>query len=164
MVTKARSGRWGHKGNHNPTPPPLMGVPGGRAGLTTGMPAPPEELADDALALTFWHRLGGYLHAQGWMAHEYVDALATASCVCADYVRTRQQFAKLNNQAFHTEKINGRVMIVEAPILRRLMQLAALRVKVLGEFGLTPLMASRVPQKRGGDGKNKFSPLASTGA
>lgn len=112
--------------------------------FTLQKPEPPEELRSDALALTYWHKLADFLHKQELMANEYADALVTLACVCADYRRTREQFEKIKFQAFHTERHGQRIVVVEAPILRRLNELALLRTRLLGEFGMTPVMATKV--------------------
>lgn len=141
----ARSGRRPGAGRKPPTTAALTVHPGGRQGITPGLPEAPEEVTADPLALGFYERIGGYLLAQGWMAHEFGDALVTVATVSADHARAREQFRKIGNTAFHSEKDrHGQVRIVEAPILRRLMQLAALRMRVLGDIGLTPLMAAKV--------------------
>ena len=56
--------------------------PGGRPGVTAGLPEPPEEIAADPLAMSYYNRIGGYLLAQGWMAHEFGDALASVASRC----------------------------------------------------------------------------------
>lgn len=127
---------------------------------TLGLPPVPEELQHDALALAYWQTLGAQLDAMGVMAHEYGHALATLACVSADYERTRDQFRRINFQAFHTEKRGDSVVVVESPMLKRLNELALLRVRLLGEFGMSPVMATKVYGKRESHEPKKWDVLA----
>jgi hypothetical protein len=94
------------------------------------------------------------------MAHEYAPALATLSCVSADYQRTREQFKRINFQTFHTEQRGTRVVVVEAPFLKRLNELALIRVRLLGEFGLSPVMATKIFGARKSHEPKKWDILA----
>jgi hypothetical protein len=128
--------------------------------VTRGLPDPPAELLQDELALSFWRSLGATLEALDVMAHEYTSALATLAAVSADYIRTREQFKRINFQGFYTEKRGERTVVVEAPILRRLNELALLRVRLLGEFGLSPVMAAKVFGARKAHEPRKWDVLA----
>jgi len=137
-------------GNKNsgrkPKPKPLHLV-GGLAPnqkFTMGVPTMPEVLQLDPLAQTYWATLTTHLQTHGIMAHEYGPALAVLACMSADYQRAREQFAQLKFKAFATEQRGARVVVVEAPILKRLNELAATLTRALGEFGLTPATAIKV--------------------
>lgn len=152
-----------HRSGRRPKPKALHLVAGAAPNrqFTMGVPDVPEELQGDDLALKYWRELTKHLDAHAIMAHEYAQALATLACVCADYRRTREQFRAINFKSFHTEKrSDGRIVVVEAPILKRLNELAVTLTRLLGEFGLTPLTAVKVFGGRQADAPRKWDALS----
>lgn len=104
----------------------------------------PDLVTADPVALRYWHQYAAQLVPLGVLTQEHGEALATLACVSADYEHARQQFAQTNYRAFITEQRGASSRIIEIPILRRLEHLAQLKTRLLGEFGLTPVMATKV--------------------
>jgi len=107
-------------------------------------PTCPDLVSTDPVALRYWQQYSAHLTPMGVLAAEHGEALATLACVSADYERTRQQFAQTQYRTFVTEQRGSVMRIIETPILRRLEHLAQLKTRLLGEFGLTPVMATKV--------------------
>lgn len=151
-----------HRSGRRPKPDALRVLEGGRArhsaATLEGAPDPPEMVASDPLALIYWTRYVDTLSALGLLGREHAEALATLSCVSADYERARKQFADTQHRAFVTQRVgNGVTRVVETPILRRLESLAALKSRLLGDFGLTPVMAAKVGKRTGPAGRSKWA-------
>jgi hypothetical protein len=138
-----------HRSGRKRKPDALRVLQGGKPArpsviCTPCAPPVPEMVAADSVALRYWQHYEAQLLPLGVLTVEHGEALATLACVSADYERARKQFAQTNYQAFVTEKRGDRAHIVETPILRRLEHLAQLKTRLLGEFGLTPVMATKV--------------------
>lgn len=137
-----------HRSGRRPRPESLRVLAGGRPRRSEPLPSTPtvcpELVAADPAALRYWQQYEALLTPMGVLSGEYAEALGTLACVSADYERARQQFAQTQYRAFTTEQRGGTLRVVETPILKRLEHLAQLKTRLLGEFGLTPVMATRV--------------------
>lgn len=137
-----------HRSGRKRKPDALRVLEGGRPRHPVLPPATPlvcpEFVTTDAMALRYWQQYEALLSPMGVLSGEHAEALGTLACVSADYERGRQQFAQTNYRAFTTEQKGGTLRVVETPILKRLEHLAQLKTRLLGEFGLTPVMATKV--------------------
>lgn len=153
-----------HRSGRKPKPDALRALEGGRArGLAApptvpGLPEPPETVANDPVALRYWQRYADMLDAIKVLGQEHGEALATLACVSAEYERAREDYAETGYKSFVIVKgADGRERFVETPFQKRLEKLAALKVKLLGEFGLTPTMATKVARQQAGQERSKWS-------
>jgi len=138
-----------HRSGRKRQPDALRVLAGGRPRQAVVLPPSvepvcPEVIQADAIALRYWQAYAAHLMPLGILQPEHAEALATLACVSADYERARQQFAQTAFRAFVTVKKGDDMRVIETPILRRLEHLAQLKTRLLGEFGLTPVMATKV--------------------
>jgi hypothetical protein len=137
-----------HRSGRKRKPDALRVLEGGRPRHpvvpASSPPTCPGIVADDPVAFRYWQQYEAQLTPLGILSAEHGEALATLACVSADYERARQQFAQTAYRAFVTEKRGNDTRVIETPILRRLEHLAQLKTRLLGEFGLTPVMATKV--------------------
>jgi phage terminase small subunit len=158
-----------HRSGRKPKPDALRVLQGGRArGLAKpktlqGRPEPLKTVAADEVALGHWHRYADILERLDLLGQEHADLLATLAHVTAQEERALEDYAAAGYKLFVAEKVGEHTRYVETPFVARIEKLGAQKVKLLGEFGLTPTMATKVARQHAGQERSKWSEFGAGG-
>ena len=112
------------------------------------IPPKPDHISADPLAEKYWDDYAARLARNGVLQEDYGQLLALVSHLSAAYERALKQFAEANYKAFMAQREGSKVTVVELPFNRRLESMGLSIVKMLGEFGLTPVMAAKLAKPK----------------
>lgn len=115
---------------------------------TASMPPMPDHIASDPLATKYWEDYGGKLLRNGVLQEDHGQLLAIVSHLSATYERALKQFAEAQYRTFMAQREGSKVTVVELPFAKRLESMGTTIVRMLGEFGLTPVMAAKLAKPK----------------
>jgi|SRR5262245_64852228 len=105
-----------------------------------GEPEIPAEVLEDPLALACWHEHAGFLRQVHVLSLAHGRALAALSLAVADFQRVRAAM-RAEGHVIMREGPHGMTF---NPLIRESQRLTERIVKLLGEFGLTPVTSPKI--------------------
>lgn len=138
----------------------------GEATFAKAIPAMPDFIAADPLALARWQAIAPKIAEAGVLTEAHGEMLALLCSSWADLQRAREQFAAMNYQQLVVDEVNGpngerRRKVKENPLIRRIERAAYQVARFLGEFGLTPMTAAKVSAEKAVAGEDPFAKFLS---